>query len=401
MKGIDIFNEIKIYDRPNFLQEASIMIDDYIKWKNYKNISFYDTSIFVNSEKETKISYLVDRFKNADDYIIFIKEIRKASKVILDEFFDSNNEDVIRLFNIHRFQNENEFSFLLSVLASFGIDKIQKVSKEDFYFQIKIMFMIFVDASKVDEFSYMQTSKSMMEKKLKDIDLLSIMLNSSYTNDQAMDLFKALYKWESLYDRLKVLLIKLETIIEDKFYLIEISYKEKLEKYINSNFEFVYKILQDFGFNDLKIDKKYDARFYLNLLNPYSAAMRSIILNTQNVEIVFGIFIDKHYKQKDDKFSDSSNQEKLKVFSDTTRFEIIKLLQKRPYYVKELADVLYLTPATLSYHLNQLQMAGFIGIYFQGRKSYYYLRKETIEKLADYLNHFAKNIKEGEIYERS
>jgi hypothetical protein len=59
-------------------------------------------------------------------------------------------------------------------------------------------------------------SRFMMEKKFQSLDLLEIMLATSYSNDQAMDIFKALYGWEDLYDRLYPLLIKLEEIIKGK-----------------------------------------------------------------------------------------------------------------------------------------------------------------------------------------
>lgn len=57
-------------------------------------------------------------------------------------------------------------------------------------------------------------------------------------------------------------------------------------------------------------------------------------------------------------FNSISLQEKaknlFKALSDDKRLEIIKVTSKRPWYNKELADYLNLSPATLSYHINIL-----------------------------------------------
>lgn len=397
MYKTDFIKNIEVKEKPSLLIEAANLIDHYLTWKTYKNgqMPFYDSIFFTNEDGEVEISYISDKYQDKPDYVNFIKEIRKSSKDILDEFFTDKNQDIHELSTIHRHENQREFSFLLNFLASFGIDKIEKISKDDFYFQIKMMFLFFVDETTITDYTMAGISRPMMEKKYSELDLVSLMLKTSYKNDESMALFKALYEWEGLYDRLNPLLIKLEGIIDSKFYLVEERFNEKIKYYKDSDFDFVYKLLDDVGLNDMKINKNFDTIFYINLLYPNSAAFRTIYLKPTNLELSFGLMIDEYYKEDDDEFSNSYNQDKLRAFSEPTRFEIIKLLQKKDYYVKEMADILYLTPATLSYHLNELQMTGFIGLYYQGRKSYYYLRKDTVKKLGDYLHYFADNIKEG------
>ena len=67
---------------------------------------------------------------------------------------------------------------------------------------------------------------------------------------------------------------------------------------------------------------------------------------------------------------------------------------ERSYYSKELSDKLFITPATLSYHLSQLHVCGFVGAYIDGRKTYYYLRKAGFKKIIEELSEFASNIRE-------
>ncbi len=84
----------------------------------------------------------------------------------------------------------------------------------------------------------------------------------------------------------------------------------------------------------------------------------------------------------------------LKILGDPTRIDILDLLKEKNYYAKELSDKLYITPATLSYHISQLHVCGFIGAYIEGRKTYYYLRRPGFEKVIKELTEFSKDIKE-------
>lgn len=404
MRKTKIINDIEVSYQPSYLTEASGLISDYLIWKEEgekQGLSFYDRTYLKNKEGKTSLGYLVDKFPQMEDYVSFIMEVRKEAKGILDKFFQGKNQDIYGLHRIYRHDNQNEFPFLLSFLTSFGKDHIEEILKKDFHFQMKMIFLMFVDNSILDSYAMDDTSRQMMEKEFQTYDLVGMMLETSFSSHESMALFRALYGWESIYDRLRPLLIDLEKIIESKFYLVEERYRKKLDSYIESDFEFVYTLLEDIGFDDMKLNKEFDAFLHINLFNPNSVAIRAILLDTTKVELDFGLMMDKYFSDQVDDFDDSVNQDKLRTFSDPTRFEIIKLLQKRDYYVKEMADALYLTPATLSYHLNQLQIAGFIGLYYEGRRSYYYLRKDTLIKLGDYLHNFASNINEGGKHDKS
>lgn len=51
----------------------------------------------------------------------------------------------------------------------------------------------------------------------------------------------------------------------------------------------------------------------------------------------------------------------LKAISDSTRFEILKLLMKEPMYGKQISEIVNLTTPTISHHLEQLRSVGIIG----------------------------------------
>lgn len=85
--------------------------------------------------------------------------------------------------------------------------------------------------------------------------------------------------------------------------------------------------------------------------------------------IKFGIYSNKDFIEKENKLKHLSQY--LKILGDPTRIDILDLLKEKNYYAKELSDKLYITPATLSYHISQLHVCGFIGAYIEGRKTYY------------------------------
>ena len=60
--------------------------------------------------------------------------------------------------------------------------------------------------------------------------------------------------------------------------------------------------------------------------------------------------------------SDPARQlaETLRTLGDETRLRIVALLARRPHYGEELAELLGVTPATISHHLKQLRMTGFV-----------------------------------------
>ena len=115
--------------------------------------------------------------------------------------------------------------------------------------------------------------------------------------------------------------------------------------------------------------------------------------------IKFGIYSNKDFVKKENRLKHLSQY--LKILGDPTRIDILDLLKERNYYAKELSDKLFITPATLSYHISQLHVCGFIGAYIEGRKTYYYLRRPGFEKVIEELTEFSKTIKEENHGEKS
>lgn len=76
----------------------------------------------------------------------------------------------------------------------------------------------------------------------------------------------------------------------------------------------------------------------------------------------------------------------LKAISEPTKYKIISLLNNNTYYGQELADKLGLSLATISHHMELLNVAaGVVKIEITGNKVYYSLNKEALEKCVIFL----------------
>lgn len=76
--------------------------------------------------------------------------------------------------------------------------------------------------------------------------------------------------------------------------------------------------------------------------------------------------------------------DRCKMLSDPTRFRILDALSERPYYAKELAELLDMSPSTLSHHMPLMIEAGLCLVTLSDRKLYYSLDPEGLESLGRY-----------------
>ncbi|MDF2870343.1 MAG: transcriptional regulator, ArsR family [Anaerocolumna sp.] len=84
--------------------------------------------------------------------------------------------------------------------------------------------------------------------------------------------------------------------------------------------------------------------------------------------------------------SDSKILSALKTLGDATRLKIVRMLFGRKMYIQEIADVLGLTPATVSHHINLLLQEGFVCVTVdveKAKKIFYEINPEKFNELGD------------------
>ena len=78
-------------------------------------------------------------------------------------------------------------------------------------------------------------------------------------------------------------------------------------------------------------------------------------------------------------FTREQLQEHLKCLSDPTKLSILMILKEKPTYQTDLARQLGLTTATISHHMNQLLVNGFVKHRLEEKKVYYEYQRDMVE----------------------
>lgn len=118
-----------------------------------------------------------------------------------------------------------------------------------------------------------------------------------------------------------------------------------------------------------------DADFYVSLAFPllevYIASLG-----------VCGLLVDQLYSYGEER-EQAKNELMLllKALGDKSKFEILYALKEAPKYNLEIAELLHLTPATMSHHMNILLAQGFVSVEKRDGKVYYRLAPAQIERV--------------------
>lgn len=78
-------------------------------------------------------------------------------------------------------------------------------------------------------------------------------------------------------------------------------------------------------------------------------------------------------------FTREQLQEHLKCLADPTKLSILMILKEKPTYQTDLARQLGLTTATISHHMNQLLVNGFVKHRLEEKKVYYEYQKDMVQ----------------------
>ena len=105
--------------------------------------------------------------------------------------------------------------------------------------------------------------------------------------------------------------------------------------------------------------------------------------------ILIGIHYDKYLKVTNHDDTNISNENFLKAFSDSTRLDIIRMLNGKEMYVGEITKNCKLAFSTTSYHIDILINAGVLLRRISNRRVYY---KLNIDYLTQKLNLIRRSI---------
>ncbi|BBF43381.1 arsenical resistance operon repressor [Lachnospiraceae bacterium KM106-2] len=120
----------------------------------------------------------------------------------------------------------------------------------------------------------------------------------------------------------------------------------------------------------------------------------------ESLTVIVGLYVYQLTEHEvDKKKRERFLMDATKAISDESRLKILRLLQKRPMYVQEIAEELSLTPATVSHHMSLLLQSKLITALIKNEKKRsrlvcYDILPETFKSLADIIYEFTKQIKD-------
>lgn len=388
------FYNFKLIKKPLLVNEAGLLIylyTNYLAANNKNFFSFEDSYPGFNYSQDMNLTSIDTAFYNNKSYTDFIRSIKKETLPHLEEFFNDQNEDILNLFYIFTENDGNYLPFMAGVFQNINVTSIEDFSYELFDLVFNLSFLRYIGVDIDDPELKSTTIKEWSKKALKS-DFLSLIASLPYEDKFSMALLRSFSNKKSIYDRLYPLLEKICQILENNFPKIQDEFMDHFKKIKKDDYKKVSEVIDQVGLASFLSKRDEPLNIYGLILAPNMTMIQFISEDHDDAFIKFGIYSNKDFVEKENKLKYISQY--LKIIGDPTRIDILDLLKEKNYYAKELSDKLYITPATLSYHISQLHVCGFIGAYIEGRKTYYYLRRPGFEKVIEELTEFSKDIKE-------
>lgn len=376
------------------VNEAGLLIFTYTQWlsaSNKEKVSFHESIAGRNFSENKMLSLISDKHTYDETYRDFVMTVKKESFPHLESFFKNNNQDILTLARIYEANDPDYFPFLTGIFQNITVSSIEDFAYEDFKRLYNIFFYKLIGMDFSDkEFSDVDSYEDFIAR-AKNIDLLPLLAKTSFTDRETMELVRFFTNTKDLFDRLYPLIRTLCEIMENNLDLISDLFREKTKDLENDSNKVIGELFDQVGVSDFFQKRKKSTEVYTLIFAPHSSMIQFYSYDIIESFVKIGMYFSLSKEEGD---SLKYHSQILKVLGDDTRIDILDLLKEDNYYAKELSDKLFITPATLSYHLNQLQICGFVGSYMVGRKTYYYLRKAGFDNVIDSLTDFAKDLKE-------
>lgn len=376
------------------VNEAGLLIFAYTQWLSASNraqIPFHESFAGRSYSENKMLSLVSDKLSYDESYRDFVMTVKRESFPHLESFFKNENQDILTLAGVYEANDPDYFPFLTGIFQNMNVSSIEDFTYEDFKKLYNIFFYKFIGIDFSDkEFSDTDSYEGFISR-ASNINLLPLLANTSFTDLQTMQLVRFFTDTKDLYDRLYPLIKTLCEIMEDNLELIKDLFIEKTKALKNDSNKIIGELFDQVGVSDFFQKKEKPTEVYTLIFAPQTSMIQFYSYDIVESFVKIGMYFSL---SKDERDSLKYHSQILKVLGDDTRIDILDLLKEDNYYAKELSDKLFITPATLSYHLNQLQVCGFVGSYMVGRKTYYYLRKAGFDNVIDTLNDFSKDVKE-------
>lgn len=379
-------------------------VSEDISW--ILEISNLISDIVNNQDKLNRGDYsLID---NEEKFIISSGDLNKEFSDIY-EFRKNTIEEVYHIFkgdsfwtNIASYTNDGIAfsSFLMNSLPKDITIDYREIDEENFLINMarSLSYIVGKENGENEDFSSLEKGfykSSSWTKERVNFELEDIfeLLEASYLSESCkLDVLRIFTNPKWALDKFYNAYSLCQKAIEKNLILVEERYDEfkaflKSEKGL-SQYEKTFRIKESFdNIDEVLSHREEDTVYiYVGLSGYYTGSINLSLEKDSQFWSYIGILLfDLRKLTKDAKNVRGEIIEKTKALGDYSRFDILEVLEERPYYVKELAEKLGVSSASLSHHLNLLFQAGFITANIEDRKTYYSINKDTFRELGEKL----------------
>ncbi|WBW94893.1 ArsR/SmtB family transcription factor [Oceanirhabdus sp. W0125-5] len=238
-----------------------------------------------------------------------------------------------------------------------------------------------------EDFIYLFYSEMISKEEIKEIrnhklDLREYIKKHKWINEKEFEFLDDLFfKTQLLRDGCCEIIKKLSEVVKEsmsKYYsLYHESLKEMDEKIkFNSPLNFAQEIMGK------TFQRVYDFRKYIFIPSYYMQLGPARYFSTSTQILIKPLEVFK------EEFAGEEISKALKVMSDPTRIELIKIISNNSYYGKELADKLNVKTPTISHHLESLKSVGLLHEEKIKNIRYVSLNKKRYSEILKALNQF-------------
>ena len=374
-----------IENKPNIYWEANTIVRKILNHKKGDPVHIIeDRDRFILYEDKVDQKY--------GDLIEFYEKVFDESLDVLKDYPEWKE-----LFSI---QSEQEnYGFFQTVTRLTNAEEVDELSKAEFFNACHYHLQnLNAKEEQVDLDDVEEAKKAFKEMKDRAFDAdyyIKKIMASELDNDEKIKIIDLFQHADDRFDAYVKLIKRIEEIY--------LKYYGNVEHYIKSKVE----LFSSSGKDDAKntpIAKFIDTErwsfrsdepihLYFSIIDRDTLGMTITMDESIRSNISFGILFEEltelHNKVKHDA---DLFIEQMKALGEENRFNIMKLLSQRPYYLKEIASTIGLTPATVSHHMDQLIQAELVYITAEGRKVYYHVKDEKIKDLAELFDQWAKGV---------
>lgn len=393
-----MYFKYKVSKDINWIAEITILIGELLNKKeeilekNYNLVT--NDEVFLNSKESVNEIF-------SDVYTFRKNVIEEVAPLVIDNKF----WEALGSYENYGF---GQYSVLFNALPNDLSKNYSDITEEEFLKNIITSVVANVHVNNegderfatIEDGTYKNSNWDLNNIKIDFNDIFELLEASTYTDSTRLEILRIIKNPKESREKFIKLFSKIEKIIKKHLHLVE-ERINNLYDFLNTD-EGKKKLEETFRINEenflgINEELKKDGRdldyitLYVGVCGYNSGSIKISVEEDSIPWAGIGLIL---FELSDLKEGAKHNSNKIidmtKALGDRTRFKILEVLMERPYYLKELAEKLDTSSASLSHHINLLFQADFITLKVEDRKSYYCLNKKAFEGLGKMLINLSK-----------